>query len=100
VPAHFEADAYAGLRRMVATQKLARERLLDALMRLAGIEGDRVALGALVPAVYRLYDNVAAHDAFYVALAASRGAILLTADAPLARAAAQLGVSVILRSSG
>lgn len=97
LPAHFEADAYSGLRRMATTQKVPRERLPAALERISHLVGERVELAPLLPAAYRLYDRVGAHDSFYLALALTRGAKLLTADAPLARAAVQLGAGVILR---
>lgn len=98
VPGHFEADAYAGLRRMVTTGVIQRERLSTALGLLAKMTGDRVSLAPLLPAAYRLYDRVGAHDSFYVALALERGATLLTSDAPLARAAEQVGANVIFRA--
>lgn len=97
VPAHFEADSYAGLSHMVNAGRLRRDALPVALTRIAGIMGERIPLAPLLRGANRLYDNVGAHDVFYVVLAATRGAILLTSDAPLARAAEQLGVNVILR---
>ncbi len=97
MPAHFEADAYAGMRRMAMTQKIQREDLPTALARLADLDGERIAIRPLLSAAYELFDRIGAHDAFYVALALSREATLLTADAPLARAALQLSASVILR---
>jgi predicted nucleic acid-binding protein len=97
MPAHFEADTYAGLRRMATTHEIARQRLPAALTRLASIVGERIALALLLPAAYQLFDHVGAHDSFYLALALSREAKLLTADAPLARAAVQLGAAVIFR---
>lgn len=97
VPAHFEADAYAGLRRMVNTGTIPRDALPAAIQHVADMPGDRVPLAPLLPAAYQLFDRVGAHDSFYVALALSRGATLLTSDAPLARAAEQIGVTVLLR---
>lgn len=97
VPAHFEADAYAGLRRMVNTGTIRRDALPTAIQHVADMPGDRVSLAPLLPAAYQLFDRVGAHDSFYVALALARGATLLTSDAPLARAAEQIGVSVLLR---
>lgn len=99
VPAHFEADAYAGLRRMVHTGLIPRESVADALTRIVAIHGERVPLGPLVPAAYRIYDTIGAHDVFYVVLAQIRAATLLTCDGPLARAAQQLGVKVLLREA-
>lgn len=97
MPAHFEADVYAGLRRMVTTRILGREALPLALSRVAQLSGDRVPLAPLLPAASQMFDQVGAHDSFYVALALGRGATLLTSDRPLARAAEQLGVTVLFR---
>lgn len=98
MPAHFEADAYAGLRRMVSTRMIGRDDLRIALQRVAGVRGARVPLAPLLSAAYELFDDVGAHDSFYVALALGRGATLVTADGTLARAAEPLGVRVLLRS--
>jgi predicted nucleic acid-binding protein len=97
MPAHFEADGYSGLRRLATTRKIPREKLPTAIERLARIGGERIALAPLLPAAYQLFDRVGAHDSFYLALALTRGAKLLTADAPLARVAVQLGANVIFR---
>jgi predicted nucleic acid-binding protein len=99
MPAHFEADAYAGLRRMTTRGTLGRAVLPTALQRVSELQGERVPLAPLLPTAFRLFDHVGAHDSFYVALALARGATLLTSDAPLARAAEQLGVTVLLRQS-
>lgn len=56
------------------------------LLRLFGAE--RVALPPLLGEAHRLADRMSAADAFYVALARLRDCELLTADAPLAHAAA------------
>lgn len=97
VPAHFEADAYSGLRRMVNTGVIGRGELPAAIQHVADMPGERVPLAPLLRAAYQLFDQVGAHDSFYVALALALRATLLTSDAPLARAAEQLGVSVLLR---
>ena len=99
VPAHFEADAYAGLRRMVNARALGRESVATALDTIAALPSDRVPLAPLLSAAYALFDRVGAHDSFYVALALGRDAALLTSDGPLARAAEQCGVKVLLRPS-
>lgn len=97
VPAYFEADAYAGIRRMLLLRKITRENAAEALTRLAGMDADRVALAPLLPHAYELVDRVGAHDAFYVVLARGRNATLLTSDGPLANAAEQLRVSFLFR---
>lgn len=99
MPAHFEAEAYAGLRRLVSTTVLERDALSVAVSRIAGLRGERIPLVPLLPGAYRLHDNVGAHDAFYVVLAGARGAALLTSDRPLARAAERLGITVLFRPS-
>lgn len=95
VPAHFEADAYAGLRRMIHVGAIARDRLPAALDLLARMAGERVPLGPLLRRGYELFDRIGAHDVFYVVIAELRGARLLTTDLPLARAAQALGVDVL-----
>lgn len=97
MPAHFEAESYAGLRRMALHGDIDRDELTRAIHLLADIPGERVPLSPLLPAAYDLFDRVGAHDSFYVALARLRGAPLLTSDAPLAAAAEALGVTVVLR---
>ena len=99
MPAHFEADGYAGLRRMVRHRDIDRDELERALPRLMNVPGERVPLAPLLPHAYALFDRVGAHDAFYVVLAQLQGAALLTADGPLAIAAEALGVTVLLRQS-
>lgn len=100
VPAHFEADAYAGLRRMASTGKIARAAVPVALDRLRLMAAQHIPLAPLLPAAYRLYDRVGAHDVFYVVLAQLRDAPLLTTDGPLARAATDLGVDVRYHETG
>ncbi len=97
VPAHFEADAYAGLRRMVNTRALDRESLATILTRLTTLPAERVPLAPLLPRACSLFDSVGAHDSFYAALALAQGAALVTSDGRLARTAAQLGVRVRYR---
>jgi predicted nucleic acid-binding protein len=97
VPAHFEADAYAGIRRLVSTKALGRDAAALPMSQIAELPGERIALAPLVPGGLRLYDNVGAHDSFYVVLALLRSASLLTSDRPLARIAQQLGVTVLFR---
>lgn len=99
MPAHFEADVYSGLRRAVFQGLIPRTQLAAAITKVQNMPGERVPLAPLIPFAYELFDRVAAHDAFYVALARLRGAPLLTADGPLARSAEALGVTVLLRQS-
>lgn len=82
---------------MVNRGVITRDRLPTAVRLLAEMAGDRVPLAPLLPAAYQLFDRIGAHDVFYAVLALARGATLLTSDGPLARAAEQIGVSVLLR---
>ena len=95
VPAHFEADAYAGLRRMVNRGTVKREDLPVAIRLLTHMTGERVPLAALLGQAYELFDRVGAHDVFYVVAAREWDCALLTVDGPLARAADSLGVRVL-----
>ncbi len=99
VPAHFEADAYAGLRRMANSHEIDKGVIPYALELLGRMTGERVPLAPLLPAAYELYDQVGAHDVFYVVIARARNCPLLTVDRPLARAAQLLGVEVVYRGA-
>jgi predicted nucleic acid-binding protein len=97
VPAHFEADAYAGLRHMHNRKGIDRDELLRAVERIGAIGGGRAPLAPLLGPALDLVDRLGAHDAFYVALAAATGAPLLTSDGAQARAAERLGITVVFR---
>lgn len=97
MPAHFEADAYAGVRHMVGRRALSRDRVREILDRMSEIPGSRSALAPLLSAAHSLFDQVGAHDSFYVVLALAHRAPLLTSDGALARAAESLGVKVLFR---
>ena len=99
VPAHFEADAYAGLRHMFNRGEVSRAVVATAVARVVQLPGERVALAPLLPAAYRLFDRIGAHDSFYVVLSLVRHVPLLTSDRALARAAGQLGARVLFRPS-
>jgi len=90
VPAHFEVEVYGTFRRLFRNGKLSRGRFDAIVLRLASLAAERVALSALLPEAHVLADRVSATDAFYVALARSRGVELLTTDAHLARGAEAL----------
>jgi predicted nucleic acid-binding protein len=100
VPAHFEADAYAGFRRMVSAGRIERGKLTRALADLADLVHERFPLPPLLDGAYRLFDQVGAHDAFYVVLARAHEAPLLTTDGGLARAARIVGVDVLYHDPG
>lgn len=99
MPANLEAESYAGLRRMALHGDIERSDVARAIDALIEMPGERVPIAALLTAAYGLFDNVGAHDAFYVVLARLHDAPLLTSDAHLAAAAEALGVTVLLRQS-
>lgn len=77
---------------------LERTELAAAVGLLADLAGERVPLAPLLPHALALFDQVGAHDAFYVVLAQLADCALLTSDGPLASAAQALGIEVIYRA--
>ena len=90
VPAHFDTEVYAAFRRHFRQGLLARARLELIVSRLAALAAERVALPPLLREAHALADRLSAADAFYVALARTRKIALLTADARLAQAGADV----------
>lgn len=90
MPAHFDVEVYASLRRLFRRGLLARTRLDLIAVLLRSLAAERVALTALMPEAHRLADRLAAPDAFYVALARAQSCELITADARLAAAGSSL----------
>ena len=86
VPAHFDAEAWSAVarivRRRIIEQAAARALALD----LAGFPASRVPLTRLLPAVASWLPILSGSDSFYAALASGPGAPLLTCDLGLARA--------------
>jgi predicted nucleic acid-binding protein len=95
VPAHFDVEVYAVIRRMYLHRELGRGSLDALVAQLSKLDAERVDLKSLLPSVVQLVDVIGSYDVFYVLLAISRRCSLLTCDLPLARAAARLGVDVI-----
>ncbi len=94
VPAHFDAEVFSGLGRLVRGGDLA-ERLVEPILdELARAPFARYTLQPLLAAAWRLRHNLALRDALYVTLARRLGAAFITADGRLARAPA-LGVDVV-----
>jgi len=85
-PALLDAEVLAVLRREVAVGRLAARRAGEAIedLRAWGIE--RLAHQPLLEVAWSLRGHISAYDALYVAAAQARGASLVTADGPLARA--------------
>jgi predicted nucleic acid-binding protein len=85
-PEVIDLEVVSALRGLVVRRRLdsdAADRCIVDLLDLAIV---RYAHGALLPRVWELRSNLSAYDASYVALAESLEAVLLTADAALARA--------------
>lgn len=81
-----DSEVASGLRRYVASRRIAADdgwAALDAWRRL-GIT--RYAMNGLLPRVWHLRENLSAYDAGYVALAESLRCSLVTADARISRA--------------
>jgi len=93
VPAHFDAEVFSALGRLVRAGELKEERVEPLLGELARAPFDRYTLQPLLAPAWRLRHNLSLRDALYVALARRLGALLVTADGRLARAPA-LGVEV------
>ncbi len=75
------------LRRWLAQGKVGRSRANQAVEDLASLPIERYPHLALLQRVWELRHNVTPYDAAYVALAEALGAVLVTADGRLARAA-------------
>jgi predicted nucleic acid-binding protein len=95
VPANFDAEVYAALRRTYLERRIDLPSLRALVDQLRGFDAERVALTQYLSGVTQLVDVLGAHDVFYVLLAIGRACPLLTCDLRLARAAARLGVEVI-----
>lgn len=81
-----DSEVASGLRRLVASQRLAAGdgwAALDAWRRL-GLT--RYAVPGLLERVWEMRENLSAYDASYVALAESLDCALVTADARISRA--------------
>jgi len=87
VPAHFDAEVFAAVRRLARRGLVDAERAHLALLRCARLAAERVPLLPLFPDAFSLRDRFGAADVFYAVLARSLSATLVTSDAALARAA-------------
>lgn len=86
VPAHFDAEALAGIRRLVLRRILSPELGVLALERIARLEAERVPITPLFAAAFGERDRFGPYDALYAVLAKRESALLVTADASFARA--------------
>lgn len=90
VPAHFDGEVYALLRRLDRLGAL-RPGLLDAAVAaLARLRASRIPLAPLLRSAHALRTRFSPRDAFYVAIARRLDAELLTRDPRLARACTEI----------
>lgn len=98
-PAHMPLEVIRTLRKAVVGGQLAEPDAVAAFGALTAAEITYTgATDTLLHAVWGMRHNVSAHDAAYLAVAAERGAPLVTFDARLAKAAEQVvpNVSVLM----
>jgi predicted nucleic acid-binding protein len=95
VPAHFDAEVLSALGRLTRAGELAEKWVEPILAALARAPFVRFTLQPLLTAAWALRRSLALRDALYIALARRLDALLVTADARLARAP-DLGVAVSL----
>ncbi|MFP5387947.1 MAG: type II toxin-antitoxin system VapC family toxin [Thermoleophilia bacterium] len=85
-PELIDLEVLSTFRRAARAGTLDDRRSSQALADLAALPLQRVSHLPLLPRIWELRNNLTAYDAAYVALAEALGALLLTADGPLARA--------------
>lgn len=88
-----DVEVLSALRRLVSSGEATADRAGDAIADLLDLPIERYPHDILVPRVWQLRENFSAYDASYIALAeavADEPVPLLTADARLARAIADL----------
>jgi predicted nucleic acid-binding protein len=86
-PALIDLEVLSMIRRWVAQGKLGLSQADQAILDVAGLPIERYPHVALLPRAWELRHNLTPYDASYVALAEALGAVLVTADGRLARAA-------------
>lgn len=85
-PELLDAETLAVLRREVIAGRLVEVRAAEAVDDLRDWHIERIAHRRLLDGAWALRGHVSAYDALYVEAARQRGATLVTADGPLARA--------------
>ena len=85
-PALIDPEVLAVIQRYERAEQLDRTSAILAVHGLKTWPGERWPHGPLIDRVWELRHNVRSHDAFYVALAESLGATLLTLDERLSNA--------------
>jgi predicted nucleic acid-binding protein len=99
VPAHFDAEVFSALGRLVRAGELAERQVEPILNELARAPFVRYTLQPLLASAWGLRHNLALRDALYVTLARRLKTSLITADARLAQAPA-LGIVALVVSRG
>lgn len=90
VPAHFDVEVYAALRRLDRRGALAPGQLDGIVPVLRRFRAERIPLSLLLAPAHALGSRFSPPDALYAALALRLGGELLTRDGPLAHACAGL----------
>lgn len=90
-PAHLDAEVLSALGRLARDGAVSEERVGASLVELARAPVSRFPVAPLLGEAWDLRANLSLRDALYVALARHLDAILVTADARLARAP-ELGI--------
>lgn len=87
VPAHFDAEVLAAVRKSVRLRRIEEEQARVAIFHLRGLRAQRIALTPMLAEAFALRDRMGVYDAFYAIVARLSDATLLTTDRGLARAA-------------
>jgi predicted nucleic acid-binding protein len=87
VPAHFDAEVLATVRKALRLSRIEEEQARVALFHLRGLRAERIALTPLLAEAFALRDRISVYDAFYAIVARLSEATLVTCDRGLARAA-------------
>lgn len=81
-----DVEVTQGLRRLVRSGEVSRDRAADAIADLTDLDLHRHRHLDLLTRVWKLRENVTAYDATYIALAEALDAPMVTCDAALGRA--------------
>jgi predicted nucleic acid-binding protein len=87
VPAHFDVEVLAAVRKSLRLRRIDEEQARIGIFHLHGLRAERIAIGPLVAEAFALRDRIGVYDAFYAIVARLSEATLLTTDRSLARAA-------------
>jgi len=87
VPAHFDAEVLAAVRKALRLHRITEEQARVAIFHLRGLRAERIALTPLLAEAFALRDRFSPYDAFYAIVARLSEATLITTDRALARAA-------------